>query len=733
MKQTLLLLFFLLATLPLGFGQQPDTDLSVQLSATIDSNTPSVTINWIAHPDASSYQIYRKEKGETSWGSFIGQLDGTETSFTDTDVSVGGAYEYRVIKFGDTQAYGYIFAGMELPVVEYRGRLLLLIDSSYQFALEDELKRLILDLEGDGWEVRSNFISPSQSVMSVKDTVVNWYNENPDSSETLFLLGHIPVPYSGNIFPDGHTDHQGAWPADGFYGDIDGTWTDQTINNTVANDPRNDNIPGDGKFDQSVIPSDIELQVGRVDLSDLPAFADNEIELTRQYLNKNHEFRLGLMPVVERAMIENNFPSFAEGFAQNGWKNFSTMFSPDSVSYQDYLSTLTAENYLWSYGCGAGSYTSCGGVVNTNQFASDSVQSVFTVLFGSYFGDWDRSNNLLRAALGSGNVLANFWAGRPNWQVHHMAMGETIGYGTRLSQNNSSSLYTTGFGARSIHIGLMGDPTLRMHNDRRPSFLDLTEASSHVSLQWGFYFANPDVIGYHVYRKETGASSFERINEELLPFSMDFYAADSCLQKGTNYTYMVRVVKLVTSASGSYYNMSTGIMDTITIKEESDISASSTLANGDTPGSVILEINSPNAVSVYWDFGNGETSTQFRDTVTYPETGIYTVISIATNNCGKSDTSYRDVNITIINTNQPHSISELEIYPNPSNTSFSIISPTLNRGNVFMYSLTGNLIHQKELNGNNNFVNIESVPKGMYLVKVEDEDKNWYITKLLVQ
>mgnify|MGYP000013517969 CR=1 FL=1 len=30
------------------------------------------------------------------------------------------------------------------------------------------------------------------------------------------------MPYSGNIYPDGHTDHRGAWPADTYYGDIDG-------------------------------------------------------------------------------------------------------------------------------------------------------------------------------------------------------------------------------------------------------------------------------------------------------------------------------------------------------------------------------------------------------------------------------------------------------------------------------------------------------------------------------
>lgn len=32
---------------------------------------------------------------------------------------------------------------------------------------------------------------------------------------TIFLFGDIAVPYSGDINPDAHPDHKGAWPADG--------------------------------------------------------------------------------------------------------------------------------------------------------------------------------------------------------------------------------------------------------------------------------------------------------------------------------------------------------------------------------------------------------------------------------------------------------------------------------------------------------------------------------------
>jgi len=48
------------------------------------------------------------------------------------------------------------------------------------------------------------------------------------------------------------------------------------------------------------------------------------------------------------------------------------------------------------------------------------------------------TNNLLRAQLGTTNyTLTSVWASRPNWMFHHMALGETIGFSTRVTQNNS--------------------------------------------------------------------------------------------------------------------------------------------------------------------------------------------------------------------------------------------------------------------------------------------------------
>jgi Secretion system C-terminal sorting domain len=376
------------------------------------------------------------------------------------------------------------------------------------------------------------------------------------------LLGHVPVPYSGQLYPDGHQDHEGAWPADMYYGEMNGFWTDASVNFIGAADSRNHNVPGDGKFDQSVIPSNIDLQVSRIDFANLPAFTETESELLKKYLDKNHAFRHKHFTATPRGLLENNFGGAAEGFGLNAYRNFTTMFGIDGTDVVDY-NTLKTESYLWSYGAGGGTYTSANGIITTEELATDSIQSVFSMLFGSYFGDWDSQNNLLRAALGSGTVLTNAWAGRPKFQFEHMALGENIGYGLPLTQNTATNfIQDTCYGGRLTHIALMGDLTLRMHIVTPPGEnLIFSENDGDLTVSW---MASPDAdLGYHVFRKEIGAAFFERLTDE--PVTQLNYTIE-CVDPDIEYVYMVRALRLENSASGSYYNLSQGVKGNYTLQ-----------------------------------------------------------------------------------------------------------------------------------------------------------------------
>jgi hypothetical protein len=448
--------------------------------------------------------------------------------------------------------YGYILAGTNLAAVEQRGSLLLVVDDAYSQPLADEIAQLEHDLWGDGWKVHTIEVNRNDAVTAVKSLIVNKFQQVPDL-KMVYLLGHVPVPYSGSFYADGHIEgHWGAWPADVYYGEMNGSWTDATVNNTTALDARNHNITGDGKFDQSDIPTKVELAVGRVDLTNLPSFGLTDVELTRRYLQKAHLFKTGQLDVPRRALVDDNLGIALGAPAASGWRNFAPMFTADSVKALDYFSTMKNEAYLWSFGGGSGSFTSANGIGNTQDFVNDSLRNIFTMLCGSYFGDWDSPDNFLRAPLASpGWTLTSSWAGNPPFTLHRMAMGETIGQGLLHTQNATELDYYPG--PQLVHTSLMGDPSLRLHPVKPVDNLTATETLTGVQITWTAPIGET-VAGYHVYRAENPLGDFVKINADLV-------AATNYLDPALptdSAVYMVRAVKLETSGSGTYWNMSLG-------------------------------------------------------------------------------------------------------------------------------------------------------------------------------
>jgi hypothetical protein len=276
-------------------------------------------------------------------------------------------------------------------------------------------------------------------------------------------------------------------------------------------------------------------------------------------MNKANMYKTKQFTANERALIDDNFTAFSEGFSSGGYRNFSTMFGPANVDNTlDLRTATTADSYMWSYGCGAGSYTSCSGIGNTGDLAGDSLQTIFVALFGSYFGDWDSNNNFLRAVIAQGQTLNTFWSGRPIWSVHHMALGGNVGFSSNVTQNNTNDYFgsTLGLFKKWVHISLLGDPTVRMHYLLPPTDLILVNNNNVADLTWT---ASIDAtIGYNIYRIEQGASAYLKLNGS--PVTTTSYT-DLTVPNGGIFTYVVKAVALKTTASGSYYNQSLGIRD----------------------------------------------------------------------------------------------------------------------------------------------------------------------------
>lgn len=669
---------------------------TLQLQATVSDTPASITIEWPKETGVTNYTVFRKLKDETSWGTALTTIaynaGATTYTYTDTNVTVGVGYEYQVVKNMSgtpSTAWGYIYTGIALPIVEHRGTIILIIDSTYEANLTSELAQLKDDLAGDGWAVISHSVARNASVSSVKTLIRNDYQANPSEVKAVFLFGHVPVPYAGQLYPDGHANHNGAWPADVYYGDMDeSAWTDVETWPT-STDSRQTNIAGDGKFDQSNAPTAIELQVGRVDLSNMSTFAPlTELDLLRQYLTKDHQYKHKIIAPEKRAMMVDRFGTYGgESFSLGGWRNFSALIgSANIATTSNYFNTLSTDSYLWTLANGAGTPISISGFATTANFAANSPKSVFNMLFGSYFGDWDYPNNVLRAPLASsGWGLASMWMARPQWHLYHMAMGEPIGYGTRITQQNTtlyqSLTYPWNYNA-GVHTALMGDPSLRDRVVSPISNLTISNPSENtVSISWTAS-SDSGLSGYHVYRSTSRYGVYTKIT--TTPTTNTSYT-DLVPYTGGNYFYMVRAVKLETSPSGTYYNQSQGIISSITVgatNQAPTISLSPTfnLAIFAPSLSIHAEVTDDNlpttdAPSIVWSSISGPGSVTFSDPnnettgVTFSDIGTYTVRLTASDG---TLSSFADTTISVTTDTQAPSTPGTLIVKNISTTSATL-------------------------------------------------------------
>ncbi|MBM4173277.1 MAG: T9SS type A sorting domain-containing protein [Ignavibacteria bacterium] len=602
------ILFFCMLLHVNSLSAQDGKGFSVVIEASYKkSPKPAIVLTWEKDDRAQSYGIFRKDpqvnswQDQSEWGSAIETLGKDALSFTDEDIEIGKAYEYQVLKNctpatpkfinipggnDSVTSYlgsGYVLAGIDVPPLTYRGTVILLIDTTMVIPLATEIERLEKDLTSELWKVikrtapRANVFDP-QAIEQTKNIIRSIVENNINEQYSILLIGRIPVPYTGLMAPDGHVpDHLGAWPADGYYADFDGNWDDVSINNSGASREENKNVAGDGKFDKSQFDIDIRIPVGRVDCYNLTSFSENETMLLKRYLDKNHAFRSGEIKPVYEATVDDNFGAYGEGFSGSAYRGFGALVGKSNIiANREFLDST--KTIMFSYACGAGSYTSCSGVGAIADFSKRPITSVFASIFGSYFGDWDSKDNVLRSVLASrGTVLTTGWAARPSWFFHPMGLGRPIGDVLLGAQNNTQQYippvyYTKKYpggvlnheGARGTHISLMGDPTLRMTSNlpiAAPKNVVSVSGTKDVQVTWD---PVPGVSGYMVYRSSDGGGDiFELLT--TIPVTQTTYV-DMTTRIGSNIAYHVRSVVLRETKSGSFYEASTsGLSNRLTV------------------------------------------------------------------------------------------------------------------------------------------------------------------------
>jgi probable HAF family extracellular repeat protein len=587
-------------------------EYAVRITPSIVSG-PKIRLDWDDPTSTGTYQVSRLEGG-----AWIVKQTSAAHFFEDSDVSSGSRYEYQVKKTesGRPDGYGYVSTGLAATPFENRGKVVLLVDSTFAGALDLKITRLISDLRGDGYSVIRYNILRTTSPKNVRNQVDIAYKADPSNVRAVFILGHVPVAYSGNHAADGHWDtHMGAWPADVYYGYVTNStiadpWTDSTVNKSDAYDPRNNNIPGDGKFDQDYTPFSSNnpvalLPVGRVDFYNLPAFQSaspsrDEVALLSNYLDKDHNYRQGLIPALQkRALIadrdyDDKDPSWAP--AAMGLRDFTSIYGQSGVSFYDQFTTpkfseifskLKTDDYQFvQVASTTGDPSYIDEFCTNNDPSTSDLKVNFLGLLASFIGDWDSTtvngvtsnpNNILRGFLASPtHVLATFWSGKPLWFTHHMASGYSIGYSTAITQSNpdSTGLYKAmnlgrGFFVDNLHvatvagmshIALMGDPTLRLHVVRPPRDPAKSVSGGLVTVTWAASLddvPNTGFKGYHVYRSTYTWGSWTRLTTTPTT-GLSFQEP---VPTGA-FTYMIRAARVEgwnnTLSLGTYTNLSQG-------------------------------------------------------------------------------------------------------------------------------------------------------------------------------
>ncbi len=148
----------------------------------------------------------------------------------------------------------------------------------------------------------------------------------------------------------------GWLPVDGYYGDVNGTWTPSTsINVTTLQGTRTMAPPNDARFSPDTIPSPLELAVGRVDMLNLPLIAaGTETQLLTACFTKLHAWKTASTTATRRASLRNGLEGAGISTA-GSWAELSaivgaTAVTADTSNTVRLSQLVNGESYLWTVG-----------------------------------------------------------------------------------------------------------------------------------------------------------------------------------------------------------------------------------------------------------------------------------------------------------------------------------------------------------------------------------------------
>jgi hypothetical protein len=546
-------------------------DFTVMSNVFVDSTDGfNVELQWKPDTTAIEYEISINNSGSFT---YFDKVPGTQNSYTffDAEFFRGESKEIKIEKTFQlpdelAKGYGYLDIGYGLPLPDSKGNILLCVDNTLFDSIKTEFLEYVKILNLHGFNAqyvkvpRADFYN-TKHVLHTKTITKTKYEELNGNLDYIILVGRVAVPYSGSTSPDGHADETyGAWPSDHFYGEFDGIWTDYKIDTVRELQPfvkmlhHHNNSAWDGKFDQTIFPSDVETSVGRIDVSDLPYFKETEVELLKRYFRKNINWRKGKVDYPRRTLLDDNFYFLnSELFATEAWRNFSSLVGYQNIDTLSGRWDLREKEYLFLWGAASGAYVGISEVAFSIEYAEIPFKGVFGFLFGSRILEFMHPNNTLKAQIASEpSFLTSVWSVRPNWHLQGMAIGKSLGEVALNSINNGEKYDDFGFKpyTGAVFMNIIGDPSLQMLVTDPPENVKIKKNGHTAEITWD---TQADAEYYNVYFAENLMSEKVRLNLE--PITLNQFSTQF-----ENGVFFVKSVKLQETNTGSFWQESIGII-----------------------------------------------------------------------------------------------------------------------------------------------------------------------------
>ncbi|MCK4757071.1 MAG: hypothetical protein KAS67_01325, partial [Thermoplasmata archaeon] len=197
------------------------------------------------------------------------------------------------------------------PAWEGPGIMYILVEPGIYPSISSHVTRYMADVTNDGYTPELH-IEGWADESQVKDLLINGYASGMVGA---FLIGDIPTAMY-EIADDYNEYGYTSFPIDLFYMDLDGTWVDDSPANGIFDD----HLAGTGDLQP-------EIWIGRLYASTITIDGEDEVSLIQNYLDKNHEYRMGNMTLANRALV----------YVDDDWEPWSVGYAADvGIRYSDY-------------------------------------------------------------------------------------------------------------------------------------------------------------------------------------------------------------------------------------------------------------------------------------------------------------------------------------------------------------------------------------------------------------